>query len=304
MSYCTKAQNLKFEISGLNLQKNLILFALVALFLLLPTGCRKDDKKELQTDDKKELQTAVLKSDLTRINEILLKNPSLVNMNINTSEWRPIHIAARFHNCKFGKLLIRFNADLSAKNQAGETANDIALCRGYKDFAELLIQNGYPENFFTSCGLGDVKKVTSLLSINRNIINDKILGSFYPIHIAVINNPANCLDILEVLLSSGDDVNKLGEGRCTPLHYAIYVDNYNIAKYLLGKGANPNLKDALGRTSLHYAGIINSKALFDLLLKNGADRNVVDIYKMKPSNYFSGNSRDILKPLQGSDNKP
>lgn len=304
MNYCTKTQNLKFEISGFNLQKNLILFALVALFLLLPTGCRKDDKKELQTDDKKELQTAVLKSDLTRINEILLKNPSLVNMNIKESDWRPIHIAARYNNCKFGKLLIRFNADLLAETKTGETAHDIALCNGFRDFAELLIQNGYPENFFTFCGLGEVKQVSSLLSKNRNIINDKISGNSYPIHIAVINNPASCLDILEVLLSAGDDVNKLGEGRRTPLHYAIYVDNYNIAKYVLAKGANPNLKDVHGRTSLHYAGIINSKALFDLLLKNGADRNVVDIYKMKPSNYFSGNSRDILKPLQGSDNKP
>ena len=38
----------------------------------------------------------------------------------------------------------------------------------------------------------------------------------------------------------------------TPLHYAIKAKNYAVAKVLLPRGANPNLKDSKGASTLSF----------------------------------------------------
>lgn len=270
---------------------NFILFPML-LIILLVTGCRQDDKENLRI--------AIRSHDLARIEQILSEIPSLVNIEMEKGGFRPIHRAVYYQNWKMCKLLLKFHPDLLLKTNMGFTAHDIALCSGYKDYTELLIRNGYPESFCTSCGLGDIKKVASMISENKHVMDEKIAVDYYPIHIAVVNNQKDCLDIL---LAAGDDVNKLGRHKRTPLHFAILAGHCDIAKYLLFKGANPNLKDTGGQTPLHYAGFMNNKELIDILLKYGADKNVVNIYKRKPLDSLSGDSRDVLKPLQAEEHK-
>ncbi|HBC87304.1 MAG TPA: hypothetical protein DCZ94_10145 [Lentisphaeria bacterium] len=245
------------------------------LFVLMGSGC--------QDDNVESLKAAISKRDVGKLEEMLSKTPSLANIKMNEEEWRPIHFAANYGDCKLGKLLIKFRSDLSARTKSGSTAIDISLCNGAKDFTELLIQNGYPKDFFSFCGLGDVNEVASMILKDKSIMEHKIKGGFYPIHIAVINNQIECLD---VLLSSGDDVNRLGSGKCTPLHFAILMNNHAIVKDLLSKEANPNLRDSRGQTPLHYAQIRDRRELAELLLQNGADKDAIDIYKRKPSDYL------------------
>jgi len=257
------------------------------LFVLLGSGC--------QDDSLESLKAAITKSDAGKLEKMLAKKPFLANIKMNEEEWRPIHFAAKYGDCKLGKLLIKYNSDLSAKTKSGSTANDISLCNGAKAFSELLIQNGYPKDFFSYCGMGNVEEVASAISKDKSLLEHKIGSGLSPIHVAVINDQIKCLDIL---LSSGDDVNRTGAGNCTPLHLAVLMGNREIVKDLLSKGANPNLKDSRGQTPLHYAQIRDRGDLVELLLQNGADKDSIDIYKRKPSDYLDVRYKDILKPIQ------
>jgi len=59
------------------------------------------------------------------------------------------------------------------------------------------------------------------------------------------------------------------------LHTAIFNDDYDAVKQLLGKGVDPSIKMAAGKTAMHYACIQNSSLeIFDLLLRHGGDKAV------------------------------
>lgn len=62
----------------------------------------------------------------------------------------------------------------------------------------------------------------------------------------------------------------------TPLIYAIYYDNNDIADYLIKAGANVNCKDNLNRTPLMFAAMNGDMTTLQLLIENDADLNATD----------------------------
>jgi len=74
------------------------------------------------------------------------------------------------------------------------------------------------------------------------------------------------VNIVELLIDNGADVNgKTDEGR-TPLHWAAYSGHKEIAELLIGEGAEMNAKERDGRTPLNFA---SKKSIKDLLRKHG-----------------------------------
>jgi hypothetical protein len=62
----------------------------------------------------------------------------------------------------------------------------------------------------------------------------------------------------------------------TPLIYAIYYDNNDIADYLIKAGANVNCKDNLNRTPLMFCAMNGDMTTMQLLIENDADLNATD----------------------------
>lgn len=62
----------------------------------------------------------------------------------------------------------------------------------------------------------------------------------------------------------------------TPLIYAIYYDNNDIADYLIKIGANVNCKDNLNRTPLMFAAMNGDMTTLQMLIENNADLNALD----------------------------
>ena len=62
----------------------------------------------------------------------------------------------------------------------------------------------------------------------------------------------------------------------TPLIYAIYYDNNDIADYIIKAGANVNCKDNLNRTPLMFAAMNGDMTTLQLLIENDADLNATD----------------------------
>ncbi len=62
----------------------------------------------------------------------------------------------------------------------------------------------------------------------------------------------------------------------TALHEACKGNEYDIASYLLSKGADPNIQTNDGYTALHIASKKSDKEIVSLLLDHGVDKNITD----------------------------
>ena len=92
---------------------------------------------------------------------------------------------------------------------------------------------------------------------------------------------AGSVDIMEMLLGAGADVNGKNQRRATALHWAI-SDPAKV-KRLLMQGADVNAKSVDGRTALHAAATLPMGApVVKLLLEVGADVDVRSIVGQTP----------------------
>ena len=90
-----------------------------------------------------------------------------------------------------------------------------------------------------------------------------------PLMIAVGQNDFNHVkDLLETDSTVNIDFQNL-DGK-SALHYAVQLDNANIAKLLLSRG-NPDIADHEGNTPLHIAAQYNAFATARELMKHGAN---------------------------------
>ena len=82
------------------------------------------------------------------------------------------------------------------------------------------------------------------------------------------------LEIVKLLLDYKADINgSERKGRTTPLIEAIEWKHWEIAKFLIGKGADINLTDQYGQTGLSHAAIHKNPELVKILVERGADVN-------------------------------
>jgi ankyrin repeat protein len=97
----------------------------------------------------------------------------------------------------------------------------------------------------------------------------------------------NNLDVAKYLIQKVDNINGNSKDG-TPLMAAVVKGHTEIAKALIGAGADPNLTDANGATALHYAVLFNNQELVSLLMdanasafmKNDGGQSPLDFAKM------------------------
>jgi ankyrin repeat protein len=86
------------------------------------------------------------------------------------------------------------------------------------------------------------------------------------LHFAARRQVADRLDIIDFLLKKGADVNQImyqnhqtsylyckAFGLGTPLHEAAQVGAFDVAQMLLERGANPLIKDSIGKLAFQHA---------------------------------------------------
>jgi ankyrin repeat protein len=89
----------------------------------------------------------------------------------------------------------------------------------------------------------------------------------------------------------------------SPLHYAAVENDAGKVAALLGKGADPNLGDALGHTPLHHAAMQNAVDAARALLDGGASPAARDAQGETPLDAAArapGARDEILALLGGS----
>ena len=92
-----------------------------------------------------------------------------------------------------------------------------------------------------------------------------------PLHMAVRHAHARSVEIAEMLLARGANIDANDERGWTPLHLVVNFGHLLLAEYLLAHHAKVNSKDNLGHTPLSLASIAGRERLMTLLLKHGGE---------------------------------
>jgi ankyrin repeat protein len=110
-----------------------------------------------------EIFDTVKKGDITKVTEIIKKNPKVVNEKNDEGE-TPLFIAAEEGNSAVAELLISRGADVNSKNNEGETPLFVAAEEGNRAVVELLISRGADVNIKNNEGktvITEVKEESS-----------------------------------------------------------------------------------------------------------------------------------------------
>ena len=136
-------------------------------------------------------------------------------------------------------------------------------------------------DIFECCRRKDVEGVMRLLDNDPSLVNARsnAWNGVTPIHYAI---DFGDLEMVNVLLARGADVNAKSESGLTPLHLCASRNQLDIARATLLKGARVNDTNCTGETPLHLAATQGHTEMAALLLGHGAFIDPADKYGLSP----------------------
>jgi uncharacterized protein len=195
----------------------------------------------------------------------------------------PLTEAAKLDDADLVRMLLDAGADPDSANQDGQTALMLAASVGSLPIAQMLISKGAHvnavENFRGQTALmwaaaenhpdvvdlllkhhADVKVRAKYDDWQRQMTSEpraqfRQTGGLTALLYAT---RSGCLRCAESIVKAGADVNQPNPDGVTPLINAIDAHSFDIAMFLLDKGANPSIWDMTGRTPLYTAVDMNS----------------------------------------------
>jgi ankyrin repeat protein len=208
----------------------------------------------------------------------------------------PLHYAAAQFAEEICEALIAAGADVNLRDNLGFTPLDYSWSFGIiedsggKTSSELraeesihgAVEQGNIEwikqHLVNGADVNDVNDFgrTALHYINNIRVRDEV-GFYHPAASAEMT-----VIVFNILMDEGADLNAKDIDNSTPLHFASYIGQYNVAKLLITNGANINSKDRLEAAPLHIAVKFGQKRIVELLIDAGADFNAKDKYGKAP----------------------
>ena len=208
------------------------------------------------------------KEDQTPLDVALQRNrKDIVDLLIAKSADVSIHTAAQYGLLKKLKELISKGSNVNAKNNAGETALDVAIQEYRQDIAKLLVDKGADVSIHAATFIGDINKVEAFVEGGGSVDKADASGQT-PLHYATAGNHKA---IAELLISHDADVNALAGTWRTPLGVAARTGGVDVAEFLIAQGANVDGRE--GHWSPLQEAAYYSKEMVELLLAHGADIN-------------------------------
>ncbi len=146
--------------------------------------------------------------------------------------------------------------------------NDLsgAVGRGDSDRIKALISKGYDVNAHTSGGQTLLTWAFWYPYPNKTIWKDDM-----PLLILTPQEKEDkVLQVIEVLLDNGANINAIDGWGDAPIHLAVSGDRARVVEMLLHRGADVNMKNGHGDTPLIVAVEANDIEMTTLLMQNGA----------------------------------
>jgi len=154
--------------------------------------------------------------------------------------------AARAGNVDAVKILLEHGADVNAReNYKGQTALMWAAAERHPEVVKLLLAHGADwkvRNFDRETKMPKLSAASSVSPIAR--------GGFTAF---LFTAREGDIESAKAMLEGGVDINQTDVDNTTALVVSIMNKKYTFAKFLLDRGANPNLADVKGRAALYAA---------------------------------------------------
>ena len=216
-----------------------------------------DENSNVKDKSGKSLLHAAVTGGNIRLVNIIISHSADVNVHDNMGN-TPLHLS---QHIEVIQELLRAGAKIDAANNHGLTP----LYGAKDDKKELLIKEGADQFFLKKddslTPLHYAIKIGNLEMAKEAILrNDKMLYVAddelkSTLHHAVARNGNNRLDIIELLLNSGVNVNVKDKFGGTPLHYACDKNDLEVVKKIVESGANINSKNNEWETPLYVASV-------------------------------------------------
>jgi len=178
----------------------------------------------------------------------------------------PLHFAVWWNkDVESAKLLVNNGAKFNLKGVYGVTAFQWAVNYGNRELVDFFIEKGAKvSDFHFAAWRGDLTSVRRFLEqgTDVNIKDDQF--NWTPLHWATFTAQR---DIAEFLIAKGANVN------AGVLYHAAVHGHREMAELLLSKGAEVNAKYSGGTTPLHHAARKGHREVVALLIASGADVN-------------------------------
>ena len=233
---------------------------------------------------------------------LLLKLGVEVN-GLDGNKDTPLHLAIRWYRFRLARFLLVHGADANVKNKQGMTPlhilsqSNIDDDSSILDLLPLLLKNGSEVNgrgmyhetpLHLAIRWAQFMLVGALLEhgADSNAENYEGKTPFHELSQCEVLFEGDILNLATLLLKHGAELNRRDRSNEAPLHLAIQSNRFRLAKFLLEKGADPNVENNKGITPLQMLsqcdmnldvkdkGIILNLLL--LLLKHDADVNKRD----------------------------
>jgi ankyrin repeat protein len=187
-------------------------------------------------------------------------------------------------------------------DEKGTSAVLLAVYYRQKEIVDLLLGTGMEIDIFEAAATGRTGRVKELIEKDHRLLNAYAPDGFYPLGLAIFfghketalllvtsgaevnmasKNAMNVmplhaaaaarqLEVAQILVERGGDVNARQQAGFTPLHEAAATGQVELASLLITRGANVNAQTDDGKTPLRFALKSKQSGMAELLRKHGA----------------------------------
>ncbi|CAF3870919.1 unnamed protein product [Adineta steineri] len=239
--------------------------------------------------------------------EYLLNKNAEINCQDNEG-WTPLHAAASCGNLDIVKYLLSRGAIVDVCNNEGELAIDIAegddiIAYLEEDMRRKGIDDQQSRNYEHQLM---IKHAQDSLNNNKNGLKstaDAIVHSrtgATALHVAAAKG---YLDVIDLLIRAGANLNSVDNDGWTPLHAAAHWDKHDILKYLVERNANIDAKNYAGQTPLDVCDGETLELLKELKAKQPPVKNEPkDVIKRTLPSPAIDEQRSILRSESHNEN--
>ncbi|KAL4876756.1 ankyrin repeat-containing domain protein [Aspergillus karnatakaensis] len=264
------------------------------------------------------LIAAILSDRNTEVTQILLNAGAKINVTVEASHNAggcPLGAAVSRGDYDMFAELIRLGADVNLSSGNLYTCLQIAAKNSDEGLVDLLMQNGADVNAIievsedesddgtitalqTAALYSNASMVTKLIELGADL-HTEADGARY-LSALQIASERNEVEILQVLLDAGSDVNRVGGQEGTSLQAAAFKGSLEAAERLIEAGADVNISGVGSNGSaLMAAAIEEHTEVVKLLISHGADVNVAGgnyyEYPLQAAAYYG--AEDIAQAL-------
>lgn len=172
----------------------------------------------------------------------------------------------------FKKQLAGNSALANARNEQGVSLLMQARYDFRQPFIEVILKHRTGLDVFEAAALGKLDKLTKVLDVEPDAVNDWSPDGFQPMHLAAFFAQP---DTLRLLLERGGHIGIHSKNplNVRAIHCAAAGRSLDCVRTLLEKGSDPNARQAGGFTPLHSAAQNGSVEMVKALLSKGAVRS-------------------------------